>query len=263
MNKPVVSIITSTFNDKLSLLETAESINNSTYKKLEWIVIDGASSDGTLEWLNSSSTNIAQWRSEPDDGIYDAWNKGLSLAKGEWIVFLGAGDLLEPNWLARALSIDLPYYDLIYGDIELTFSGYSSSFGKKCGLAWGKAVTKLECSMCLPHPGMLHRKSLFDSNKFSTAYKIVGDWEFFIKIRRNIRAAKYCEGQIQASVPLVGVSANHQSIERHFAERMRLMRDYQIEGCWLQSVKWTAKRLIARHASLFQMIQLAMWVWRR
>jgi len=263
MNKPVVSIITATFNDKQSLLETAESISNSTYKKLEWIVIDGASSDGTLEWLRSNSANIAQWLSEPDDGIYDAWNKGISLAKGEWIVFLGAGDLLEPNWLARALNKNCESYDLIYGDIELIFPGYASSFGKKCGFAWEKTATKLKCSMCLPHPGMLHRKSLFDNNKFSISYKIVGDWEFFIRTRKKIRAAIHYEGQVQAIVPLGGVSASHQSIERHFAERMRLMRDYQIEGCWLENMKWAAKRLIARHASLFEMIQRAVWRWRR
>lgn len=259
MIKPIVSIITATFNDKQSLLDTSESINKSVYKMLEWVVIDGASSDGTLEWLHSNNTNIAQWVSEPDDGIYDAWNKGISLARGEWIVFLGAGDLLEPNWLVRALNIDCVSYDLIYGDIELTFPGNGSSIGKKCGLVWKKAVTKLECSMCLPHPGMLHRKSLFDNDKFSTSYKIVGDWEFLIKIRKNIRAAMYCEGQIQAIAPLGGVSANYQNIERHFAERMRLMSDYQIEGCWLQSVKWTFKRLIARHASLFEVIQRALW----
>jgi glycosyltransferase involved in cell wall biosynthesis len=263
MNEPFVSIITATFNDKLSLLETAESIHNSTYKNFEWFVIDGASSDGTLEWLNSINTNFAQWISEPDEGIYDAWNKGMALAKGEWIVFLGAGDLLEPNWLSQALNKDCEPYDLIYGDIKLIFPGHRSSGGKKCGLAWGKALTKLKCSMCLPHPGMLHRKQLFDNNKFSTAYKIVGDWEFFLRIQQNVRAAKYCEMQIQAIVPVGGVSANHQSMERHFTERMRLMHDYQIEGCWLQSMKWAAKRLIAKHASLFEIIQRTIWGWRR
>lgn len=263
MKKISISIITATFNDKQSLLETSDSIKKSTFKDIEWIVIDGNSTDGTLELLQSNNTNIDKWVSEPDDGIYDAWNKGISLATGEWVVFLGAGDLLDSKWFDNFMCTDLTRYDLVYGDIELTFPDDGASLGKKYGLAWGKAVNQVKCSMCLPHPGMLHRKTLFDSDKFSTTYKIVGDWEFFLKIRTKVRAALYCEEISQATVPLGGISTNPKSIEHHFSERMKLMREYQVEGCWLQNAKWAIKRYIAKHTSLFELLQRANWGWRR
>ena len=84
MSKPLISIITATYNDKLQLLKTSESIKESTYRNIEWVVIDGLSTDGTFEWLKSNTDVVRKWVSEPDCGIYDAWNKGLAKAEGEW-----------------------------------------------------------------------------------------------------------------------------------------------------------------------------------
>ena len=88
-----ISVITVVFNDKAHIRQTMESFFSQTWEDKEYIVIDGGSTDGTADIINEYSNRLAFWCSEPDGGIYDAMNKGISHAKGEWINFLNSGDL--------------------------------------------------------------------------------------------------------------------------------------------------------------------------
>lgn len=94
---PVVSIITIVYNRKQDLQATFESVFAQSYSNIEYIVVDGASNDGTLDLIESYSDKISYWRSEPDKGLYDAMNKGLSLAQGDFVWFMNAGDLIFEN----------------------------------------------------------------------------------------------------------------------------------------------------------------------
>jgi glycosyltransferase involved in cell wall biosynthesis len=89
---PKISIITVCYNAEKQLKKTIDSVINQTYKNIEFIIIDGASSDNSLELLKTYSSSINFWVSEPDHGIYDAMNKGLSVATGDYVQFLNAGD---------------------------------------------------------------------------------------------------------------------------------------------------------------------------
>lgn len=101
MYSPLISIITSTYNCTSTLNDTINSILNQSYINLEYIIIDGNSTDGTIDIIKSSEQKfqkkkiVFKWISEPDKGIYDAWNKGLDKVTGDWIVFIGGDDFLK------------------------------------------------------------------------------------------------------------------------------------------------------------------------
>ena len=100
-----VSIITSVYNAASTLEGCLLSVRNQSYHDVEHIVIDGGSTDGSVELIQRHSSQLAYWISEPDGGISDAWNKGLSAATGEWIAFLGADDVLLPDALSQYLAV--------------------------------------------------------------------------------------------------------------------------------------------------------------
>ena len=106
---PLISIITVNFNDKIGLERTLESVFSQNFRNFEYLVIDGGSNDGSKDLLEKNSEKINYWVSEPDKGIYNAMNKGISFAKGEYLIFLNSGDHLKnENSLEIAQkSIDL------------------------------------------------------------------------------------------------------------------------------------------------------------
>ena len=124
---PLISIITVNFNDKIGLERTLESVFSQNFRNFEYLVIDGGSNDGSKELLEKNSEKINYWVSEPDKGIYNAMNKGISVAKGEYLIFLNSGDHFKnENSLEIAqkyLDKDITYFfqkHIINGvDIEL------------------------------------------------------------------------------------------------------------------------------------------------
>ena len=116
----MVSIITVTYNAEVCLEKTIQSVINQTYKNIEYIIIDGGSSDKTLSIIKKYKKYIKYWISEPDKGIYDAMNKGIKIAKGDYINFLNAGDFYYENNVLSYLFDNLDKsVDLLYGDSYL------------------------------------------------------------------------------------------------------------------------------------------------
>lgn len=104
-----VTIVTAVYNGELYLEQTIKSVLDQTYDNIEYIIIDGDSTDDTLSIIKKYDEKIAYWISEPDAGIYDAWNKAISLTTGNWIAFVGADDILLPH------TVQL-YVDYILGN---------------------------------------------------------------------------------------------------------------------------------------------------
>lgn len=96
-NYPLVTVITVVYNAKELLEETILSVLNQTYSNIEYIIVDGGSTDGTLDIIKKYQDKISKYISEPDQGIYDAMNKGMSLSKGQWLNFMNAGDSFYSN----------------------------------------------------------------------------------------------------------------------------------------------------------------------
>lgn len=121
MNTPQkVSIVTIVYNGQDFLPQTIASVKAQTYPAVEYIIIDGNSSDNTLSIINENQAHITTWISEPDKGLYNAMNKGIAKATGDWICFLNAGDTFYQNTtLEKLFSRDLTDIDFLYGDSYL------------------------------------------------------------------------------------------------------------------------------------------------
>jgi len=186
-NFPLITIITSSFNDFKALKETVENISMLTYPHIQYVVIDGGSRDGTVEFLENSVGIIHQWVSEPDNGIYDAWNKAIKFARGDYIAFLGAGDRYLDGGLEALvnLAVQNSDADFIYGKVSVENTGQSS---RLIGKTWTWSLFRRY--MCTTHVGALHSRKLFDRyGLFNTNYKIAGDYELLLRPRENLRVA--------------------------------------------------------------------------
>lgn len=117
MEQPLVTVITVCYNAREMLLRTMNSVWAQTYKHMEYVIVDGASTDGTLELLEEYGGRIDHWVSESDKGIYDAMNKGVSMAKGKWVIFMNAGDCFADNHVLENVFSVPRQADVIYGDV--------------------------------------------------------------------------------------------------------------------------------------------------
>ena len=179
-DKPIITIITSTYNVMQDLHWTVDSIKEQTYPNIQWIVADGASNDGTIDLIKEHSDIIDYWFSEPDTGIYDAWNKALEHVKGDWVQFIGAGDELhENNTLAKVSSYlkdAYPDFELVYGQVM-----HISEKGRKelyvSGEPWDRYRGKWEgIRPRLPvQTAIFHHVDIFKEIHFDNNYKIIAD----------------------------------------------------------------------------------------
>jgi glycosyltransferase involved in cell wall biosynthesis len=182
---PLITVITCTFNAEHYFERLATSIVNQNYKNIEWLVIDGGSSDGTLNLIEKYDQYIAYRISEPDKGIYDAWNKALKKITGDWVVFLGADDYFASSnvlvSLQEKIKINNLNNKLIYGKVLQLSS--SSERSQVLGRDWTYAKKNFNAVMTIPHPGVFYHSTLFlEHGGFNPKFKIAGDYEFMLRI---------------------------------------------------------------------------------
>ena len=183
-SSPLISIVIAVYNGVETLQQCIDSVTQQTYKNVELIVIDGASTDGTVELLNENSKYLNYWMSEPDRGIYNAWNKGLKNVTGEWVCFLGADDYFyDAQALERivdALVLIPVNIRVAYGQIALLNNRGEELY--RVGEAWKELKKRFKQIMCIPHPAVMHRHSLFVENgNFDESMRIAGDYEFLLR----------------------------------------------------------------------------------
>ena len=171
----------------LTIEQTILSAINQTYPNIEYIIIDGGSTDGTVNIIKKYMDHIAYWVSEPDKGIYDAMNKGGIRATGTFIQFLNAGDWLENEYVVEKIFKKNPKnVDVIYGDMIIRRSD---------GIYYAKAqdLSHFKCDFPLFHPSTFISKSIFISHLFDVSYRISADF----KLLRDI----YYEHRIFLYIP--------------------------------------------------------------
>ena len=181
---PLITVIVSVYNGVKTLQQCIDSVFNQTYANKELIVIDGGSTDGSAELINANSGAINYWISEPDRGIYSAWNKGLARASGEWICFIGSDDFLWSDDVLQRLALTLSQapagINVAYGQIMLLNQSGGELF--RIGAPWAQVKTRFKQLMSLPHPAVMHRKSLFAQHgNFDETYRIAGDYEMLLR----------------------------------------------------------------------------------
>ena len=163
-----------TRNDFEALKATTESVRQQTYDNIEHVIVDGNSTDQTRQWLETLSTNNLIWQSEPDDGIYDAMNKGVRLCTGHWVIFLNSGDnLYSPTIVADIFENTENHADLVYGDtIFISDDSREHIAAKDIDFLWQ--------AMVFNHNSLFTRRSVLLEHPFIDEYNIVADSEFVI-----------------------------------------------------------------------------------
>lgn len=223
INFPLISIVTVTYNNATELEETIKSVCMQTYKNIEYIIIDGGSTDHTLSVLNSYNENISYWISEKDDGIYDAMNKGHSIASGNYIFFLNSGDILsEPDVLARIFTNKqilqkIPF--LIMGKIECQFDKQFCWISNIC--------SEINIQYSPPHQAIFIKKDIYKKYNYNKYFKILGDRDYWLRLFYDGLYKIYTVDTIISRYSLGGISSNPKNICIYLREVMILSCLYQ------------------------------------
>ncbi|MBP3353429.1 MAG: glycosyltransferase [Bacteroidales bacterium] len=212
-----LSIVTINYNDAKGLERTLSSVwNEQTYSNFEHIVIDGGSTDGSVDVIKRYTDKLAYWVSEPDKGIYNAMNKGIDKAQGEYLLFLNSGDWLEKESILRIFSKNFSE-DIVYGNFTLVCKN-----GEKKLKTFSKQIDyKLLYLDSLGHQSTLIRRELFDSELYREDFKIISDWVFFID---HIILGKCSTRYIDVNISFFndeGISSNPKYRDMVFEERSK------------------------------------------
>ena len=176
----LITIITATYNSVTTLEQTITSVVKQDYNNIEYIIIDGGSTDGTVDIIKKYENKLKLiWISEPDNGIYDAFNKGIDLAAGDYIQFLGSDDsLYNSGTISRVVEQLDDDTDILSGSIIVVDEDTYKQFPRYNHHALDKSMYR---GGMIPHPGMFVKTSLARKYKFNINYKIAADYRFFLQ----------------------------------------------------------------------------------
>ena len=179
-NKVVISIIVVSLNTNLKLKATINSIRKQSYNKFEVIVIDGLSKDESIETIHKNKDILNKYLIEKDDGIYDAMNKGINLAKGTWTIFLNSGDIFhDENILLNFSKIlekkneDVIHADTVVRNENMKYNLYSKKFNHKTH----------RIPFC--HQSSFTKTSILSNNLFNLKYKLSSDFDLFLRLYKQ------------------------------------------------------------------------------
>lgn len=229
-----ISIITVAYNSGTTIADTLQSVASQTYQNIEHIVIDGGSCDNTLEQVRKFGSRVSNYLSEPDQGIYDAMNKGLRLARGDFVGFLNADDMLADAEAVRRLVYRLqsePKADAVYSDLAYVHPkdlGYVVRF-------WRGGIfspSGLKYGWMPPHPTFYVRRSLLSEvGDFDSSLSISADYDFMLRcLRRQGFSLVYSPG-ILVKMRLGG--ASNKSLKALLCksrEDLKILRRLRIGG---------------------------------
>ena len=184
-NNIKISIITVVYNSVQLIERTIKSIIHQSYSNLEYIIIDGGSYDGTVDVIKKYERNIQKWISEPDKGIYDAMNKGIHLANGDYILFINSGDELYNNEVLSKIFINNLNADVIYGDTSIT-DIHGNLIGKR-RLRPPKRLSykSFKKGMLVSHQSFIVKKTI--APNYNLDYKYSADYDWCIRILKNAK----------------------------------------------------------------------------
>ena len=221
VEKPKISIVTINYNNVIGLQQTMDSVIGQSYKDIDYVVIDGASTDGSSVVIEKYAKDLGYWVSEPDSGVYNAMNKGVKVAKGEYLLFLNSGDrLIDDDIIQKVVDFGLTT-DLLYGDLLF--------FTPEKEWAWTQpeALTfQIFFKSTIPHPSTFIKKSLFDEvGLYDENLKIVSDWKFFILAIAKYNCSYKHINQIISLYNFDGISSKPENLTIIEAERKLVLEE--------------------------------------
>lgn len=217
MNKPLISIITVVFNARATLEATIQSVLSQDKELTEYWIIDGGSTDGTIDLIRQYEDQLAGWCSEPDNGIYDAMNKGIDRANGKWLYFLGGDDTLRQGILKQIQPYLIEPYSMVFGDV-LFDNGhrYRSFLGPRTIL-----------QNTVHHQSVFYNSSLFATFRYDHTLTVVSEYDIHLRLYLQ-KAATYYISIILADCATGGASSE---LPRSLKETNRVRSRY-IKNKW-------------------------------
>jgi glycosyltransferase involved in cell wall biosynthesis len=235
-----VSVITVCKNSEKTIEKSIQSLVDQTYPHIEYIVIDGDSTDGTQAIVSSYGDRVTHFISEPDNGIYSAMNKGIQIASGNWLFFLNSDDYLFDTNVIQDLvlfSTEHPEYDFIYGDHQARFSFDKSSIHQPAPP--DQVLKEMVClGECFIQPASFFKAQLFHQlGLFNESYKIAADYEWFARLLQDqtLQLAYY---------PRVIVSYAHGGASSHIRPLFEEVFAIQNQVPLYQEPEWLNQRLV-------------------
>ena len=220
-NKPLITVVTVCYNAVNELEKTMLSVLNQTYDNIEYIVIDGGSKDGTVDIIKKYADRLAYWVSEPDKGIYDAMNKGIKAATGEWINFMNAGD-----WFYEIHTLSIVFdkaidakYDVVYGD-------RISSYSKADYVQKPWAIEEFSFHFPIFHQSSFIRTGIMKKTGYDLNYRICADFAFFYKVWSNNGAFFYVNVIMSVCECENGLSTHPRNDVRRVKEDIMITKGY-------------------------------------
>jgi glycosyltransferase involved in cell wall biosynthesis len=185
---PLVSVITITYNSAKYLDETIRSVVGQDYPRVEYIIVDGGSTDGTLDIVRKYTGKIAKWISEPDRGISDAMNKGIGMSSGDIVGIIHSDDFYaDSTVLSRVADVFIrhPEVEALYG-----IQDYIDPDTGEILLTWGRDAdpSEIKKRMYIPHPTLFVRREVYDAiGLFKLDYRVAMDYEFALRLTKHTR----------------------------------------------------------------------------
>lgn len=206
---PLVSIVTVVYNGATTIERTILSVLSQTWPRIEYIIVDGGSTDGTLDILRRYEDRIDLWQSSPDKGIYDAMNKGVALCTGDWVGLINADDWYPDDAVATAMTAagERQGINIVHGDILIHYPNGTSKV--KHPKVSGFLLKYWE--MTLNHPGFFVRRSFYTGRPFNTTFRVSGDHHWTLRawlegphmfLRVPAVLAHFSAGGASGAVPL-------------------------------------------------------------
>lgn len=241
-----LTIITINYNNKAGLVKTFDSIKNQTWKNFEYIVVDGGSTDGGKEIIEQNS-DVSQWLSEKDSGVYNAMNKGIRMATGKYIIFMNSGDFFYDNNVLEKVAAQFDSEtDILYGD-----SVYFNDEGYHRIESPPKKITfSFMYSGGINHQAAFIKRQLFtDYFLYNEEYKICADWEFFIVAICLYNVSYKHLDETICYYDFSGISAKPENLAVYFKEREITLQKYF--SAFLEDLKFSEEAKARRIQHVF------------
>lgn len=235
-----ISVITVCYNAADTLEVTMQSVLEQTYRDIEYIIIDGGSTDGTDDIIRKYEDQIAYWVSEPDRGIYDAMNKGIKVATGEWVNFMNAGDRFYDEKVVENLFEETieAKFACVFGDTLFCYKE------KKVIVRYGDSPDHKIMPSC--HQSIFCRRDVLLLFPFDLKYRIAADFVFFSQLRRNRYNYKYHSIIVAVYNASDGLSAiNIRRLRKEILKITSSPLAYPIK-CFLLDVKLFLKKILIK-----------------
>lgn len=232
--QPKLSVITIVYNNVKDIERTMLSVLNQTYKNIQYIIIDGGSTDGTKDIIDQYKDKLSQFISERDNGIYDAMNKGLSLATGDYVLFMNSGDEIYGKETVKEVLESAPGADIYYGETEM-FDEHWHSLGQRRHHApetfdWHS----FKHGMSISHQAIYVKRSL--AVPYDLQYKYSADIDWIIKVAKNASSivntnsyvAKYLVGGISKQKHMASLKERFRIFSKYYGLIPNLINHFWI-----------------------------------